>query len=229
MGLPHPLTLQRMKITWYGHAAFLIETEGIRIILDPYHSPDCGGYAPIDESADIVSISHENVTYHSNLEAVTGHPVLLDGLSIAGSEMGTRDILFSSVRVYEDEQNNGPNAMVSFESEGLRITHMGDCGHPLNTSQSAAIAGTDILLALAGGPPTIELSDLRDLMDHLKPRVTIPMHFGNDKINLPIQPVEDFLALFPKEKIGHAGSSSISVTTRNISSFRPVMVLNPAR
>jgi hypothetical protein len=29
MGLPHPLTLQRMKITWYGHAAFLIETEGI--------------------------------------------------------------------------------------------------------------------------------------------------------------------------------------------------------
>ena len=52
MGLPHPLTLQRMKITWYGHAAFLIETEGIRIILDPYRSPDCGGYAPIDEMSD---------------------------------------------------------------------------------------------------------------------------------------------------------------------------------
>ena len=25
-----------MKITWYGHAAFLVETEGVRLILDPY-------------------------------------------------------------------------------------------------------------------------------------------------------------------------------------------------
>ena len=31
-----------MRITWYGHAAFLIETRGIRIVLDPYRSPDCG-------------------------------------------------------------------------------------------------------------------------------------------------------------------------------------------
>ena len=36
-----------MRITWYGHAAFLIETQGLRIILDPYRSPDCGGYEPI--------------------------------------------------------------------------------------------------------------------------------------------------------------------------------------
>ena len=33
-----------MRITWYGHAAFLIETQGLRIILDPYRSPDSGGY-----------------------------------------------------------------------------------------------------------------------------------------------------------------------------------------
>ena len=56
-----------MRITWYGHAAFLIETQGLRIILDPYRSPDSGGYEPIDEPADLVVVSHENDRYHSHL------------------------------------------------------------------------------------------------------------------------------------------------------------------
>ena len=56
-----------MRITWYGHAAFLIETQGLRIILDPYRSPDSGGYQPIDEPADLVVVSHENDRYHSHL------------------------------------------------------------------------------------------------------------------------------------------------------------------
>ena len=56
-----------MKITWYGHAAFLIETAGLRVILDPYRSPDSGGYEPIAEPADLVVVSHENDRYHSHL------------------------------------------------------------------------------------------------------------------------------------------------------------------
>ena len=56
-----------MNIHWYGHAAFLIETGGIRIILDPFRSPDSGGYAAIDEPADLVVVSHENDRYHSHL------------------------------------------------------------------------------------------------------------------------------------------------------------------
>lgn len=32
-----------MRITGYGHAAFLIETEGRRVTIDPYRSPDSGG------------------------------------------------------------------------------------------------------------------------------------------------------------------------------------------
>ena len=67
-----------MRITWYGHAAFLIETQGLRIILDPYRSPDSGGYLPIDEPADLVVVSHENDRYHSHLgpdrPAVRGRP-----------------------------------------------------------------------------------------------------------------------------------------------------------
>ncbi len=56
-----------MRITWYGHAAFLVETQGLRVILDPYRSPDSGGYLPIDEPADLVVVSHEEDVYHSHI------------------------------------------------------------------------------------------------------------------------------------------------------------------
>src|SRR3954452_18571853 len=56
-----------MRITWYGHAAFLIETRGRRVILDPYRSPDSGGYEPIAAPADVVIVSPENDRYHSHL------------------------------------------------------------------------------------------------------------------------------------------------------------------
>ena len=56
-----------MRITFFGHAAFRIEAAGLRIILDPFRSPDSGGYAPIDEPADLVVVSHENDRYHSHL------------------------------------------------------------------------------------------------------------------------------------------------------------------
>ena len=45
---------EKMKITWFGHAAFSIEavnSDGreLKIILDPYNYPECGCYLPIDE------------------------------------------------------------------------------------------------------------------------------------------------------------------------------------
>jgi beta-lactamase family protein len=47
-----------MRITWYGHAAFLVETRGLRIILDPYRSPDSGvlGHAVKQSEAAITSL-----------------------------------------------------------------------------------------------------------------------------------------------------------------------------
>ena len=53
-----------MKITWLGHASFLIETaDGTRVVTDPFEAGSYGGavgYAPIEERADLVTVSHEH-------------------------------------------------------------------------------------------------------------------------------------------------------------------------
>ncbi len=63
-----------MKLTWYGHAAFLLESESssTRVVLDPYRAPDVGTYEPIDDWADIVAISHDNEKYHSYAAGIRG-------------------------------------------------------------------------------------------------------------------------------------------------------------
>ena len=83
-----------MKITWYGHAAFLFETSGLRIIIDPYRSPDSGGYLPISEPADVVVVSHENDRYHSHLGQIVPPFETIRALEIPEKGTAFRGITF---------------------------------------------------------------------------------------------------------------------------------------
>src|SRR5262245_43252122 len=137
-----------MRITWYGHAAFLIETEGLRIILDPYRSPDSGGYAPIDEPADIVAVSHENDRYHSHLGQIVPPFEIVRGLEIPAGGHVARGIRFEAIPVYETpEQKPGDEVTIlHFRSEGLRVVFLGDLGHALRDEELEPIRGAEIVL-----------------------------------------------------------------------------------
>jgi L-ascorbate metabolism protein UlaG (beta-lactamase superfamily) len=74
-----------MKIKWLGHAAFLITSDaGIKIITDPYETNPGLKYGPINETADIVTVSHEHGD-HNNAAAVKGNPqVVRDTAEVKG-------------------------------------------------------------------------------------------------------------------------------------------------
>src|ERR1051325_2431155 len=103
-----------MKLTWYGHAAFRIETPQVSIITDPYNYPLAGGYEPLNDSADIVTISHVNMKYHSDTSAIHPPFELLNGLEFLNAPRETRGMTFRSCLVYENERSEGPNTMIRF-------------------------------------------------------------------------------------------------------------------
>lgn len=226
-----------MRITWYGHAAFLLEGkndagETIRVALDPYRAPDAGAYAPIDDAAEIVAISHENAKYHSHVAAIRGNPEVVDGLALlegASPRRTVRGVPFTAVRVWENAQRREPIAMLVVTLDGVRVLHMGDCGHALGPEEIGACGPVDVLLALAGGPPTLALSDLAAFVRALRPRVVIPMHFGNDKINLDLRPVDEFLSLMPAPGIRRFETPTVEVERAALPSATEVWVLPPAR
>jgi L-ascorbate metabolism protein UlaG (beta-lactamase superfamily) len=215
-----------MRITWYGHAAFLIETAGLRIILDPYRSPDCGGYEPIADAADIVAVSHENDRYHSHLGQIAEPFQVIRGLELPAEGQVFSGIRFEAIHVFEtpDKLPEDEVTILHFRSEGLHVVHLGDLGHALSSDQLAPLRGADILLASAGGPPTIDFPLIPDLIEAIGPKLILPMHYLTPKINLKIQPVERFLERLPDWVVERPGTSSFEVGGPN-----RIVVLDHAR
>jgi L-ascorbate metabolism protein UlaG (beta-lactamase superfamily) len=220
-----------MRITWYGHAAFLIETEGTRIILDPFRSPDSGGYAPIAEPADIVAVSHENDRYHSHLGQIVPPFEVVRGLELPKAGRIVQGIRFEAVPVFETPERlpGDEVTILQIHAEGLRIVHLGDLGHPLNDVELAPLQGAEIVLALAGGPPTIDFPDIPPLLDAIGPRLVVPMHYKTPRINLKIQPVERFLDALPDWPVDRPGASSFEVTRETLPDARRIVLLEAAR
>jgi L-ascorbate metabolism protein UlaG (beta-lactamase superfamily) len=233
-----------MRITWYGHAAFRIEAEGLRIILDPYRSPDSGGYAPVSDPADIVAVSHDNDRYHSHLGQIVPPFEVVRGLELPPEGRVVGGIRFEAIRVYETPRPltpprrplpSGPSpaddevTILHFRADGLHVAFLGDLGHPLIDDELAPIRGAKVVLIPAGGPPTIDYPDIPALLDAIDPRLVVPMHYKTPKINLDIQPVERILDAMPDDPVDRTGRSTIEVRREDLPDRRRIILLEPAR
>lgn len=220
-----------MRITWYGHAAFRIDTGGLGIILDPYRSPDCGGYEPVDDTADVVVVSHENDRYHSHLGQIRPPFEVVRALEIPEEGVDVRGVRFQTLHVFETPERKPEDevAVIHFRSEGLHVVFLGDLGHPLSDEELAPLRGADVVLAAAGGPPTIDFPDIPPLFRAIGPRLVIPMHYKTPKIDLKIQPVERFLECFPDIPVDRPGASSIEVSAERLPDSMRIVRLEHAR
>ncbi len=220
-----------MRITWSGHAAFLIETRGPRIILDPYRSPDCGGYEPVAEPADLVVVSHENDRYHSHLGQIVPPFETIRALELSPAGASFRGVEIGAIRVYETPERLAGDevTIVRLRSEGLHVAFLGDLGHALTEPELAPLRGADIVLAPAGGPPTIDYPEIPPLLAAIGPRVVIPMHFKTPKIDLKIQPVERFLEALPGVPVVRPGTSAIDVDRARLPEIMTIVRLEHAR
>ncbi|MBN2075577.1 MAG: MBL fold metallo-hydrolase [Dehalococcoidales bacterium] len=181
-----------MKIKWLGHASFLItSSSGIKVIMDPYEPILGMNYRPIDESADIVTVSHGHGD-HNNVAAVKGNPQVID----ESTPVEVKGIKFSGIDTYHDDSGGserGSNVIFCFEVDGIKVCHLGDLGHMLSSEQAASIGKVDVLMAPVGGNFTIDAVTADAVIEKLKPAVVIPMHFCNDRCpDFPVAGVESF-------------------------------------
>ena len=216
-----------MKIKWLGVACFLITSnKGLKIITDPYAVDPHGSikHAPVKESADIVTVSHEHGD-HNHTGDIQGHPEIIRGVgthSVKGLE-------FLGIGSYHDNvcgAQRGPNTIFCFTVDGTRVCHCGDLGHTLDSNTLKAIGHVDVLLFPTGGPPqTIDLNEAIMLWDKMKPGVIIPMHFHSSKLLFPKYRLEDLLKLKPDAIL--TGKSELEFTAGKVPSGQ-IMILEPA-
>lgn len=214
-----------MKIKWLGHASFLVSSEeGKRIITDPYSVAEGIDYAPINEPADIVTISHDHGD-HNNHKAVKGNPYVIRGEGISKA----KGIEFKGIASHHDTvkgRQRGNNIIFCFTIDGINMCHLGDLGHPLNENQIADIGTVDVLLVPVGGYFTIDAKQATSICQSLKAKVVTPMHYKTTKCGYPISEVDEFLK--GKENIRRLNVNEVEYTRDNLPKQADIVVLHHA-
>jgi L-ascorbate metabolism protein UlaG (beta-lactamase superfamily) len=212
-----------MKIKHLAHAAFLITSDsGVRIITDPYETSPGMKHEAIEETADIVTISHEHGD-HNNARAVRGNPQVL-------REGGTvRRIEFRTITTAHDNSGGsqrGKNSIFCFEVDGVSICHAGDLGHILSEEQLKAIGKVDVLMLPVGGFFTIDAKTATKVCDQIKPKVIIPMHYKTDKLDFPIDGVDEFVK--GKDNVTITSGSEIELKAGALPAAMQIITLKPS-
>ncbi len=223
-----------MKITFYAHASFRLETPEVSVVTDPY-TPAVSGFAPIDEAADIVVMSSATDRFHSDPSHVRGRTVvnaLLDvppeGMTLHG--VSIRAFPTSESLTFDYGRDPDANAMYLLTIGGVRVLHMGDVGNALAPATLSELAGqVDVLLALTGAHATLPLDALDEAITAIDPRIVIPMHYWHPRGVLKIEPVDRFLERYPEESVVRCGGSSLTIKPEKRPAPRQIIVMEQAR
>lgn len=190
-----------MTITYLGHACFLLESGGYRIIVDPFKGVP--GYPHTAGEAEAVYCSHDHFDH-----AFTRR------IRLTGAENSPFTV--RQVQTYHDDQNGalrGENTVHIFSAEGLTIAHLGDLGHALTAGQLAEIGKCDVLLLPVGGTYTLDIRGAKEVADAVAPRLICPMHYRRgDKGFEVLQSVEEFTAQYRSGDVHMLAESALELT-----------------
>lgn len=193
-----------MKLTWLGHACFLLEQDGYTLLLDPYTGVD--GYPELSErklAVNKILCSHQ----HHDHNAVDQAALLPE----APCPFRVR-----TVETFHDDQGGalrGTSTVHILTAGGVTVAHMGDLGHLLTAEQAEAIGPLDAAFIPVGGYYTIDAKQAKAVCDALKPKCVIPMHYRHAPCGYPVLAgAEDFLSLWPEAEIRRLDGPSVTLS-----------------
>lgn len=218
---------QEVTLTWYGQSMFALKVaNGPAILMDPVNSRVGYEISPLD-GIDVVTVSHEHRD-HNDVALATGSPKVLRGLETddwAQVDETIQGVRFRTVGTYHDESQGserGKSAIFTIEVNGLHIVHLGDLGHVLTSEQVAAIGPVDVLLIPVGGVYTIDAAPATQVVDSLKPRLVVPMHYKTPRVQSNLQPADDFLT---GKTVERAAGNQVALSLQTLPQSTTVLVL----
>jgi L-ascorbate metabolism protein UlaG (beta-lactamase superfamily) len=170
----------QVRLTYVGHATFLIESPQLVRIATDYND-----YVRPPLLPDIATMNHAHSTHY------TDHPdpaikYVLRGWGPSPEQPVIWDLKYRDVRVRNVPTNirnwsggteRYGNSIFIFEIANLCIVHLGHLHHTLTEQQLNEIGRPDVVLAPVDGGYTLDLDGMMEVLTALKPQLIIPMHF----------------------------------------------------
>lgn len=197
-----------MKIRWFGHSCFYITSNnGTRILTDPF--ADSVGYRFPNEEADIVTVSHNHYD-HNNTKAVRGNFEAFNKVGL----YEYKDVQIKGIPSFHDKVKGwkrGANIIFVMNVDGIRVCHLGDLGHIPGQIQVSGVGQIDILMVPVGGIFTVDAEGARDVVELLKPKIVIPMHYKTPHLSFKLEGADKFTSLFDAARIKKPEEPEMSI------------------
>ncbi|MFH1100568.1 MAG: MBL fold metallo-hydrolase [Methanobacteriota archaeon] len=179
-----------LQIRWHGHSCFEI-TNDITVVTDPHDGKSLGIPAP-NVTGDIILVSHNHYD-HNSVKSVekAGSKVITDE-----RKRTIEKVEIKGIPAYHDEAHGSKRGKIiiyKFTIEGITFCHLGDLGHELDKDVVEQLNDVDILFLPVGGTFTIDAEQAKQVVNAVKPRITIPMHYKIGGLSLPVAGLDGFL------------------------------------
>jgi L-ascorbate metabolism protein UlaG (beta-lactamase superfamily) len=173
------LASDQVRLTYIGHATFLIESPQLVRIATDYND-----YVRPPVTPDIATMNHAHTTHYSDRPDPAIKHVLRGW---AGDEKPARiDVQEKDVRVrnvptnirtFEGGTERHGNSIFIFEIANLCIAHLGHLHHTLTQQQLDEIGRVDVVMVPVDGSYTLDLEGMIEVLKALKAPLMIPMHY----------------------------------------------------
>lgn len=192
-----------MRVTYYGHSCFLVETTKARLLIDPFLTGN--PHAPIraaDVNCDFLLVSHGHEDHSGDALAIakaTGATIVANyeiaeyfgaqGAKVHGMNPGGgHDFPFGRVKLTLAHHTSSVEAGLNpkymgvpcgllVSADGRNLYHAGDTALFLDM-QLIGRAGLDLAMIPIGDNFTMGPDDALESLAFLKPRLAVPMHFN---------------------------------------------------
>src|SRR5690242_13181034 len=169
----------QLRLTYVGHATFLIETpDGVRI------ATDYNDWVKPPVLPDIVTMNHAHSS-HYTLHPEPGIRFVLHGWADdekpARIDMTYKDVRVrnvpTNIRTFDGGTERHGNSIFIFEAANLCIAHLGHLHHTLTQQQLNEIGKIDLVMVPVDGNYTLDLDGMIEVLKALKAPLMVPMHY----------------------------------------------------
>ena len=169
----------RVRLTFIGHASFLIETPGGVTAVTDYND-----YVRSSVVPDVATMNKAHST-HNSVHPDPKIKHVLKGWGTDGKaarhdlELGDLRVrnVPTNIRNFDGGTEYYANSIFIFEIAGLCIGHLGHLHQELTSAQLGAIGRLDIVLVPVDGTYTMAQANMLAVLKELKARIVIPMHY----------------------------------------------------
>jgi len=169
----------QVRITYIGHATFLIESPQLVRIATDYND-----YVSPPVLPDIATMNHAHPTHYSD-HPDPGIKHVLRGwaedekparIDLTYKDVRVRNVP-TNIRTWDGGTERHGNSIFIFEVANLCIAHLGHLHHTLTQQQLNEIGRVDVVLVPVDGNYTLDLDGMVEVLHALKAPLMIPMHY----------------------------------------------------